>query len=170
MVTIALPWLFVFETIFYFILKMSVSPTSTGYEYLDHTADVQIHSWGNNLIESFTQAANALIDYMTSRDTLSPLKSYSLDICAEDLQKLLYKFLDEILYHFYVDYAACQISLHEIRFDSDNLKWQLTGEVWGETFDRDKHRRGCEVKAITYSNMKVQSIETPFDIYVIIDI
>ena len=149
---------------------MSISPLPTGYEYLDHTADIQIHSWGSNLVESFTQAANALVDYMTSRDSLSPLKSYPLDIGAEDIQKLLYKFLDEILYHFYVDYAASQISVHEIRFDHDTLKWQLTGEVWGETFDRERHRRGCEVKAITYSNMKVKCHEFPFDIYVIIDI
>jgi SHS2 domain-containing protein len=147
-----------------------ISPLPTGYEYLDHTADIQIHSWGNSLIESFTQAANGLIDYMTSRDSLSPSNSYSLQIDAKDIQKLLYKFLDEVLYHFYVDYAACQINLHEIRFDSDSLKWVLTGEVWGETFDRERHRRGCEVKAITYSNMKVQPHEFPFDIYVIIDI
>jgi SHS2 domain-containing protein len=151
-------------------MSTSTTPLPTGYEYLDHTADVQIHSWGNNLVESFTQAANALVDYMTSRTTLSPIKSYPLDINAEDIQKLLYKFLDEILYHFYVDYAACQISVHDIRFDRDTCKWQLTGEVWGETFDRERHQRGCEVKAITYSNMKVKSHEFPFDIYVIIDI
>ena len=44
-------------------------PTS-GYEFLDHTADVQIHAWGKDLKESFEQAAKAMFAYMTDLDTV----------------------------------------------------------------------------------------------------
>jgi SHS2 domain-containing protein len=137
------------------------------FEYLDHTADVQIHSWGATLEESFTEAGHALVDYMTSRTEIQPINSYNIRITAHDIQKLLYQFLDEILYHFFVDYAAHDIQITKLQ--NEDGCYTLEALVRGEPFDRNKHRCGCEVKAITYSNMSI-SLNHPFDIYVIIDI
>ena len=33
-----------------------------GYEYLDHTADIQIRSWGSTLVEAFEQSALGMFD------------------------------------------------------------------------------------------------------------
>jgi SHS2 domain-containing protein len=39
----------------------------------------------------------------------------------------------------------------------------------GERFDRTRHTVGTEVKAITFSNMRIKDTH-PFDIYVVVDI
>lgn len=52
--------------------------SSKGYEFLDHTADVQIHSWGQTLKESFEQAALGMSGYMTDLSIIHPLSSATI--------------------------------------------------------------------------------------------
>ena len=40
-------------------------PGRCQYEYKDHTADIQIHSWGDSMEECFAWAALAMFNYMT---------------------------------------------------------------------------------------------------------
>ena len=40
-------------------------PGKCQYEYKDHTADIQIHSWGDSMEECFAWAALAMFNYMT---------------------------------------------------------------------------------------------------------
>lgn len=49
-----------------------------GYEFLDHTADIQIHSWGQTLKDSFEQAALAISGYMTDMSIIYPLSSATI--------------------------------------------------------------------------------------------
>lgn len=70
------------------------------YEYLDHPADVQIHAWGDNLREAFEQSAMGMFGYMTDLETVDVEEVRELEAEAEDLQGLLFHFLDECLFIF----------------------------------------------------------------------
>ncbi|CAI9722090.1 Hypothetical predicted protein [Octopus vulgaris] len=138
------------------------------YEYLDHPADVQIHSWGTTLQESFEQAAMAMFAYMTNIDTVDMVERQEIKASGDDLLGLLYHFLDEFLFLFCAEPFFIVRKVKILEFDLENLT--IHAEGYGEEFDLDKHPQGTEVKAITYSNMQIHDKVEDNDIFVIIDI
>eukprot|EP00045_Choanoeca_perplexa_P006724 m.58134 g.58134 ORF g.58134 m.58134 type:complete len:94 (+) comp13755_c0_seq4:976-1257(+) len=59
---------------------------SKGYEFLDHTADIQVHSWGASLKESFEQATVAMFAYMTELDKITIDESLTSEFEVEGNQ------------------------------------------------------------------------------------
>ncbi|XP_022091061.1 protein archease-like [Acanthaster planci] len=143
-------------------------PEGSKFEFLDHTADVQLHSWGDTLKESFEQVAIAMFAYMTEISKVEKLQKVTVEAEGDDLLSLLFHYLDEFLFVFSADpfFIPREVTIEE--FDLVNFKIKAIGH--GETFDLTKHPQGTEVKAITYSNMQVHKDKDTHDIYVIIDI
>lgn len=150
---------------------MSTEVPDKKYEYLDHTADVQLHSWGDSLKESFEQLAISMFAYMTDIEKVQMTKQETIEIqmdAEDDILNLVFKWLDEWLFLFSAEpfFIARNVVIDE--FDPEHGYIKATG--FGETFDLAKHPQGTEVKAITYSNMQVHKEKPTNDIYVIIDI
>mmetsp|Transcript_33978 Transcript_33978/g.95639 ORF Transcript_33978/g.95639 Transcript_33978/m.95639 type:complete len:147 (+) Transcript_33978:130-570(+) len=144
------------------------SKRQENYEFLDHTADIQIHSWGGDVKEAFENAAVAMGDYITELSTVTiGQETVVIEAEAHDLDSLLYTFLDEVLFHFNGDYFVCK----RVEITSMDLnKHRITAVGYGETFDLEKHPQGTEIKAITYSNMQIHQSPDKADVYVIVDI
>ena len=53
----------------------SQKPGKCEYEYKDHTADIQIHSWGDSVEECFAWAALAMYNYMTPLKRLAKMNA-----------------------------------------------------------------------------------------------
>ncbi|KAK3611917.1 hypothetical protein CHS0354_013984 [Potamilus streckersoni] len=139
------------------------------YEYLDHTADVQLHSWGDNLTEAFEQVAMAMFGYMTTDyDSVEMTDEMEVEAEGEDMMSLLFHFLDEWLFVFSADPFFIPRKVEITEFDNVNFKIKSKG--YGETFDIQKHPQGTEVKAITYSNMQIYDNDEMHEVFVIIDI
>ena len=66
------------------------------YEYLDHTADVQLHTWGSNLQEAMETMAVCMFNYMTDIGsvTVDPTKTRTVEAEGHDLQSLLFNYMD----------------------------------------------------------------------------
>lgn len=152
-------------------LRASARPPTAqagGWEYLDHTADVQVHAWGAKIEEAFGAAVVGMFGYMVELDEIS--NDYEMEVTADahDWVSLLYAFMDECLYVFHTEsFAMKEINVTEL----DTEKWVIRAVARGGMFDNSRHAQGTEVKAITYSNMQIKQ-DTPgrAEVYVIVDI
>lgn len=140
------------------------------YEYLDHTADVQLHAWGDTLEEAFEQCAMAMFGYMTDIRKVEIGAVHRIEAEGHDLQSLLFHFLDELLFLFSAEPYIVAKKVKITEFDRDDFRIRAT--VYGEEFIIGKHSQEAEVKAITYSAMQIldqPDVERP-EVFVIVDI
>ncbi len=141
-----------------------------GFEFRDHTADVQVRSWGSSLEEAFSQTAYSLMATITpDLKKITPKVERKIIIKAEDKEALLFDFLSEFLYIFDVDELVfSHIYVSKIEKFNDNYKLQAT--LKGEKFDLNKHEIGIEVKAITYSFLNIEEKHASTIIDIVYDI
>lgn len=156
----------------------------TSFEYLDHTADVQLHAWGDSLKEAFEQVALCMFNYMTplheivngllqkkNASSRVPVIEREFVMSGNDVESLMFHWLDELLFTFSTDFFV-PVVLEIIEFDIE--KWRIRARGKGDVFDPAQHACGTEIKAITYSAMKIYE-KSPAkigkaEVYVIVDI
>ncbi len=68
------------------------------YKFLSHTADVKFQATGQTLEQMFTEAANALKETICGKIKILKQQKKEIKINGEDLENLLYNFLEEFLY------------------------------------------------------------------------
>ncbi|CAD5206559.1 unnamed protein product [Bursaphelenchus okinawaensis] len=137
------------------------------FEFLDHTSDVQIHSWGDSLSEALEQQILGMYSYMS--DGLKNVEDvYTMDFEAEgsDRAATLYQILSECLYYFTSEPFFVAQSVEVV--DISDKKVHVRAK--GESFTTEKHEPGTEIKAITYSNLQIIENGSRVDIYVVVDI
>lgn len=143
---------------------------NAGYEFKEHTADVQVKSWGSTLEEAFSQTAYSLMATISPKlENITPSIEKRIRIKAEDKEALLFDFLSEFLFIFDVEELIfCYINVLKIK--RLNEKYELEAIMKGEKFDKKKHEIGTEVKAITYSYMSIEEKKKEIEINVVFDI
>lgn len=121
-----------------------------GYETFEHEADMGIRGLGRTLEEAFENGARAMFSIMLDLEGVEPREKVDICCSAPDKETLFVEWLNEIL---------AQASLREMVFSDfkvDSLRGDsLKGYALGEKLDRRKHRLNVEVKAATYSMLKV---------------
>ncbi|VDM07976.1 unnamed protein product [Wuchereria bancrofti] len=133
------------------------------YEYLDHTADVQLHGWGDTLEEAMEQILISMYGYMTEISMVSAEYSFDLFASGIDMVSLMARLLDEALFAFSTEPFFIGRVAKVIKLDREKFEVQV--RCWGESFDLSRHPQGTEIKAVTYSNMQVNESLDRTDIY-----
>ncbi len=119
-----------------------------------HPADIEVEIYGKTLEELFRNAAVFLCDTITPREKVEECIKRSIEVESEDLEALLYDFLEQILVLHDAEnlvFRDVKVKALEKRENSYYLKAVLTGEE----FDPEKHESGTLVKAVTYHEMKI---------------
>jgi SHS2 domain-containing protein len=159
------------------------------YEYLDHTADIQLHSWGDTFAEALADIVLAMFGYMTdlrkveatnpchfsyNHATTSELDEDSetttaVRVIGHDKESLVFNTMQELLTRFHEDHFVVRTLTVDEGVENEMHFAEL--EAFGESFDDDRHITGTEVKAVTYSDLKVAKDDNGrWDIWVIVDI
>ncbi len=95
-----------------------------------------------------------MIELPTVQIDTNPKCVKFLQASGHDMDSLLYDWLDKVLFCFATEEFItrdCKI----LEFHHTSNKFHIKAEAFGETFNREKHEPGTEVKAITYSNMQI---------------
>lgn len=111
-----------------------------------------------------------MFGYMTELSYVTVNNCYEIEAKGDDIEGLLFHFLDELLFLFSAEpYLVCK-KLEITKFDLDNF--EIACRCYGEPFELGKHPQGTEVKAITYSAMQVvqDTAKDLYEVFVIIDI
>ncbi|OYT66545.1 archease [Candidatus Bathyarchaeota archaeon ex4484_205] len=138
------------------------------YRFLEHTSDAYVEAEGDTLEEAFVEAARGMFDVITDPSTIEICVKRDITVEAEDLESLLYSWLEELLLLF--DIEGLVINDFSIIIEKRSGGYILQGEVRGEPFNPSKHPPETDVKAVTYHGMSIKKTNNKYVVRVLFDI
>ena len=73
------------------------------FELIEHTADVGLIAYGETLAEAFANAAYGMFSIIAELDAVQEVESHPVEISGDDIESLLFEWLNRLLYFFDVD-------------------------------------------------------------------
>lgn len=143
-----------------------------GYELREHTADVAVAASGETLADVFAAVADGLAA-ASSDDASTEGERFAFSVRAESLEALLFDYLDELVYlrdvraELPVENAVSIEVLDDAGADTSPKEWHLSGSARGIPLQAIDAR---EVKAVTYSDMRLERRDDSWEAYVVFDV
>jgi protein archease len=135
------------------------------YETFEHTADLGLRVWADDLNRLFADAARGLFSIIvTDLDSIRPSQSVSIAVEGNVSELLLFDWLNELLYIY--DVRRLLLCRFEVEFGPSGLE----ATAFGEPIDAARHALDHEVKAITYHGLKLEQQGGRWLAEVIVDI
>src|SRR5947209_983908 len=135
------------------------------FEIIEHPADVGFLAYGSTLEELFANAALAMMSLACELESIQQRLSRAIEVNAADLESLLFAWLAEILGT--ADGEQLVFCKAELKQLSSN---RAAGIVYGEKFDKTRHRAGTYVKAVTLHQLRVEKTAEGWRAQVYLDV
>jgi len=139
------------------------------FETFEHKADMGIRGSGKTLAGAFTECAKAMFSVMIDLKSIKAKNNIEFKVEAADQEQLLIKFLNELLYlkdtkeMFFSEFKVSKIYRKK-------ETWFLEGRAKGEKIDPKSLAFKTEVKAATYSGLKIIKERGKFIAQCIVDV
>ena len=135
------------------------------YEQFSHTSDIGVRVYGKDLRELFENAAFAMFDVIADLENISGDKEEVIELEAQDRDMLLVSWLDELLYKFYTK------GLIFYKFQVELLtEYKLQAKAFARPVAANRNRLKTEIKAVTYSGLKIINSDAGYEVEIIFDV
>jgi SHS2 domain-containing protein len=103
----------------------------TGFEHLEHTADVLVRARGRTLEEAFEYSILGVYEVMTNTSLVRPKTRVDIEAKGFDLENLLYRWVEEHLV--YTDQDQLVFSIFRVcGISREGDEWIIRSSAWGE--------------------------------------
>ena len=133
------------------------------YRYFDHTADLGVEVWGENLVALLINIGKAIFETQI-HGRINATRKKTIVIHSESPQDLFIDWCRELLFNFSV--SSFIPHQYEISINDNSLQAHLKGD----TFDPKRHRVKLEIKNPTYHDLKLYAQEGKFYARIIFDV
>jgi len=132
------------------------------YEFIDHTADLAVKVQGKDLPTLFTNAAKAMIEYLSPTSASSQVSAEEeIVLSAFDQNALLVAWLSEILYRTEIEKKVyTEFEIKELTEKS--LRVAISG-YQAQKFAKD-------IKAVTHHNLAIEKTGEGYEVTITFDI
>jgi SHS2 domain-containing protein len=139
------------------------------FETFEHKADIGVRGFGATVEEAFENGAKAMFSVMVDIERVERRKEIKVACEAPDEELLFVEWLNALLAQ--KDVEEMTFSDFKVkRIRKEGVRYVLEGSAFGEVFDSQKHRADVEVKAATYSQLKVFKEGTTWTAQCIVDV
>ena len=133
------------------------------FELIEHTADMGLRAYGKTLSGAFANAAYGMFSIIAELDRVKEVESRRIEVTADDMESLLFEWLNSLLYYFDVEGLIFK------RFDIKAFgEKRLAADCFGEKYDPARHRIKLGVKSATYHMLEVDRVKN--QVQVIFDV
>jgi SHS2 domain-containing protein len=136
------------------------------FELREHTADVAVEATGETMGETFAAVADGLAAAMCdAEDVPATGDRFALAVDAENREAALFDYLGELIYE--RDVRGVLPVDNEATVESEGGRWTVAASARGVPLTDVPAR---DVKAVTYSEMRLDRTDDGWAAYVVFDV
>jgi SHS2 domain-containing protein len=133
------------------------------FELIEHTADMGLAAYGENLAEAYANAAYGMFYIIAELDDIKEKETRRVEVKGDDKESLLFEWLNSLLYYFDVEGLVFK-RFDIVEFGENELKADCTGEK----YNPKRHQLKTGIKSATYHMLEVDKaknrVQVIFDV------